>query len=118
NGILVNRGGGVQILHNVIGNNSGDGVRLNASFNTVQDNFIGAADDLSPLPNNQNGVYINSSFNHVTANALAFNGHTGVAVNDGVGNSIRANSIFCNEMAGIDLGYDDPTPNDSVGHDG
>ena len=57
----------------------------------------------SALGNSGDGIEIASSTNTVTNNTIANNGGTGVVVFDGTGNSISTNSIHDNGGLGIDL---------------
>src|SRR4051812_15412065 len=87
---------------NVISGNAGYGVLLFGSDNQVQGNLIGTGPDGStPLGNGQDGIHINGDANVIGsgatgANVIAHNGFAGVAVESGVGNSIRGNAIHNN----------------------
>ncbi len=116
-------GGTVAGAGNVISGNGSNGVRINsstASGNRVQGNRIGTrADGVTSLPNSSDGVrVINSASNNTVGgapgegNIIAFNLGTGVRIESGTGNAIRANSIFSNAGIGIDLGPAGVTPND------
>jgi CSLREA domain-containing protein len=121
-------GGTTAADRNVISGNVNAGVYLALSTNNmVKGNYIGPDANGTFLGNND-GVYINASTNNIIggvaageANIIAFN-VTGVDVIEGqvtaTGNSIRGNSIFGNLSnvywnAGIDLGYDGITTNDT-----
>lgn len=116
----------LPLLANVIAGNLGDGVYItnNSSGNVISGNVIGS--DLSgnlDLGNGGAGVHIdiNSSNNlvggsNLTAGNIIANNYKGVIVGDSaadlsVGNSILTNSIYNNEIIGIDLANDGPTPN-------
>ena len=98
-------------------NNGDSGVQLLQSTNTqIVGNLIGtAADGITPLPNLSAGVdiYDQSSNNIVggviaaASNIIAFNGSNGVRVDGSApqvrSNTIRGNSIYSNNDAGIAL---------------
>jgi CSLREA domain-containing protein len=98
-------------------NNGGYGVQILQSTNTqVIGNLIGtAADGTTPLPNLFEGVLIrDQSSNNIVGgqvagagNTIAFNGRNGVRVDGGSpqvrSNTIRGNSIYSNDAAGIVL---------------
>jgi len=64
-------------------------------------------------------VRISSSFNRIGGtnawqhNIMGFNGGAGVGVFSGTNNAILGNSIFATDGLGIDLDYNQRTPNDS-----
>jgi CSLREA domain-containing protein len=104
---------------NLIGANTGDGVRMLDTVNThdiaLKGNFIGTnSDGTADLGNGGNGVFVSGSFpdrNNVIgdstdSNRIAFNHGAGVSVNTfgGDGQSIRFNRIASNVGLGIDLG--------------
>lgn len=111
---------------NVISGNGNAGLRiagLGAVSNVVQGNFIGvAADGLLPLGNALDGILIcsNAARNVIggafdaAANIIAFNRRNGIGLNSdaGTGNALESNSIYSNELLGIDLALDGPTSND------
>ena len=131
-------GGTTPEARNVISGNAGAGIKITetgAVGTVVQGNFIGTAvDGASPLPNStavvnsSGGIFINRSMNTIiggtgsgAGNVIAFNGRAGIvmfniadsSIANGVGNTIRGNSIFGNEGLGIDLKGDGVTPNDA-----
>ena len=79
-------------------------------------------DARSALPNTGDGVLVTGSANTIggtlpgAGNVIAFNRVAGVSVEDpgSVGNRILGNSIFSNLRLGIDLNGDDRTGNDAV----
>lgn len=117
---------------NLISGNGGNGITFataGANNNLVQGNVIGAAySGILPLPNGKRGIWFTNQafFNLVggdapaSANVIAFNGLSGVALssNAGSGNSLLRNSIFNNSGLGIDLGANGPTANDPMDSDG
>jgi parallel beta-helix repeat protein len=116
-----------SIAQNVISGNS-IGIVFGQPFvsfkqgnnNIIQGNLIGLnAQGTGPLPNDQEGITLQagSSNNTITANKIAFNGASGVAMFGGTRNSIRGNSIFSNGKLGIDLGFNGVTPNDPADAD-
>ncbi len=114
------------LLGNVISGNTSDGIGIigeDADNNRVIHNWIGTdATGEVALGNGESGVDIDGGDQNRIGdtiqhgNTIAHNGHDGVTVRDGTGNSIRVNSIHSNALLGIDLGADGPTAND--GNDG
>jgi parallel beta-helix repeat protein len=104
-------------VRNVIGGNSGSGVRIRlsgATDNVIGLNQIGISGTL-PIPNAGDGVTIDfsASDNSIrSGNVIAHNGARGVFIESGTGNAVRGNSIFLNGALGIDLAPGGPTPND------
>jgi CSLREA domain-containing protein len=109
-------GGATPDKRNLIAGNGEQGVEISASdSNTVQGNLIGTQKNgTSDLGNEQDGVRMTSSSNNlVSDNIVAFNGDpthpdNGVEVlksgtTTPVGNRILSNSIFSNQVLGIDL---------------
>ena len=119
-------GGEDPLLGNVISGNTSDGIGIigeGADNNRVIHNMIGTdATGEVALGNGESGVDIDGGDQNRIGdtiqhgNTIAHNGHDGVTVRDGTGNSIRVNSIHSNALLGIDLGADGPTAND--GNDG
>jgi hypothetical protein len=113
-------------LLTVISGNLGDGIEMVGTHgNTVIGSLIGTdATGVLPLANAGNGIDILNSSNNtigsavaqvgIPANIIAFNGDSGVFVESGNGNDIRANSIYDNALSGIDLAsganLDQPAP--------
>ncbi|MGA9770544.1 MAG: HYR domain-containing protein [Blastocatellia bacterium] len=118
-------GGTNDAARNVISGNDSFGVQIadaGTSSNMVQGNFIGTdASGAFAIGNFDDGVQISlgASGNSVgglasgAGNVIAFNNLNGIAVVDGVSNSILSNSIFSNSLLGIDLGGDGATANDA-----
>jgi titin len=115
---------------NLISGNEAAGIGLfgeGTEGNQIQGNFIGTdITGMSPLGNGISdglpGVRIGegAAGNLIggtepgAGNTIAFNGGPGIALSDdaGSGNSLLSNSVFLNEGLGIDLGFDDVSPND------
>jgi parallel beta-helix repeat protein len=108
------------VVGNLISGNALDGVGLfSALNNAVQGNRIGTDVNGNPsLGNGRFGVHISNccgggpaNGNRIESNIIAGNGSVGVAIFDGVRNSISRNRIFSNGDLGIRL---DPglVPND------
>ncbi len=107
-------GGTAAGAGNVIAGN-GDGVHLSGSDTTgniLWGNLIGTNSSGSDLLGNAgDGVTIdsNASSNTIggtttgTANTIAFNGGSGIAISSGTGNSALSNAIFSNAQLGIVL---------------
>ena len=101
--------GGIGVgAGNVVAGNSGSGVILQGTGNTVQGNWIGTNPALAPgLGNAEDGVYISGDGNLVggTAagafNVITSNAYQGVLVSAGSGNAILSNSIARNVMGGL-----------------
>ena len=127
-------GGTASGAGNIIAGNADSGVGISgyASDNIVEGNWIGTNPGGDHLGNSGGVIVAYGASGNVIggiaagdANTIAFNNGPGVGVafsfnstDYPVGNSIRGNSIHDNNGAGIDLGYDGPTPNDSEGHTG
>ena len=104
---------------NYISANSSAGVHIAVGTgNLVMGNKIGyASDNITALGNAKDGVEveIGASKNVIggqAGNSIAFNGHSGVYIYNGTGNSISSNSITSNKGLGIDLGTTGVTLND------
>jgi Right handed beta helix region len=120
-------GGEDPELGNVISGNTADGIEIigeGADNNRVIHNWIGTdATGEVALGNGESGVDIDGGDQNRIGdtiqhgNTIAHNGHDGVTVRDGTGNSIRVNSIYSNALLGIDLGADGPTANDGTDGD-
>ena len=121
-----NQIGGIGTPPNVISGNGG-GIRIDDSSGiVVQGNYIGVdKTGLAAFGNFWYGVRItNSSYNRIgstsagAGNVIAYNGvfgpdPAGVRVENGIGNTIRGNSIFSQIRGlGIDLAPDGVTPSD------
>jgi parallel beta-helix repeat protein len=123
-------GGTTTVARNVISGNTYHGIQVSAgaSNNIIEGNFVGT--DISgsaPLGNGVIGIYFFNGPHHNSVglktdasgagNVIAFNGYTGVQVDDtnSIGNTIRGNAIFNNGGLGIDLAnpaFSGVTPND------
>jgi ELWxxDGT repeat protein len=125
-GIAFNVGGATMIggttpaARNVISGN-GAGIAGYGSENVVQGNFIGTdASGTQPLGNTGSGISIlRGSFDDViggtasgAANVIAYNGGSGVFIQESYRHSILANSIFSNAGLGIDIDPAGFNPND------
>lgn len=122
-------GGGLG-AGNLISGNGGNGVFIdgaNATGNRVQGSSIGTnAAGTAAIANALHGVMIsNEAASNLIGNALTptrrnrigFNGMTGVFVEEGAANSVRANAIFSNATLGIDLAPVGGTINDPLDPD-
>ena len=118
-------GGVVAGARNVISGNT-IGIQIGAFFsgtvgNVIRGNYIGLnASGTGSLPNTQQGIAITDGVGNSiggtqseAGNKIAFNGGPGVTISTGTGNSIRGNSIFSNNGLGIDLGINGVTANDN-----
>jgi hypothetical protein len=115
-------GGTTASARNVVAANTGGGILVQGSGQTVQGNYVGvAANGTTPL-GNLYGVKVfgfNSRIGGETAgapNLIVNSSEQGVVVTGGTGNSIQRNSIYGNSM-GIDLGNNGVTPNDPLDAD-
>ena len=112
--------GGGEGAGNVIGGNTGAGLRLNSSDNAaVRGNWFGTNAAGTARVGNGIGIEVLSTGTRIGANGanvVAFNG-TGIVVND-LHNAISGNSIHDNKALGIDLGDDGVSPNDAGDVDG
>ncbi len=125
-GIQVWNQDGIQIRHNVVAGNDGQGIWLRAGSTNVdtliQANRIGVgADGLAAVGNTGAGILIETG-SAITiggtlagqANAIANNSGDGVSMTGGTGATIRGNAIYSNGGLGIDLlGSIGPTANDA-----
>ncbi len=125
--------GAVNVVSGNLSGTSGVGIVITGTgtmSNSVQGNDIGLSLTSSPLPNGI-GVFIFAGASNNTvggttaaaANTIAYNGK-GVVVGfvpgdaGATGNAVRGNSIYSNQMLGIDLGNDGVTPNGQAGRTG
>jgi hypothetical protein len=113
-------GGTTAGARNVISGANGYGISMGRfgttalpARNLVEGNFIGTdATGTKPLGNQGSGVVVDGLSNTVggltagAGNVIAYNHGTGVAVGDGTGNAILGNTIFSNQLLGIDLAND------------
>jgi len=116
--------GGTLSDGNLISGNSGNGLTINSSNNTVCGNWIGTeVTGTSGLANGGRGIALTGTAagNEIgapVANRIAFNTLKGVELNTtGIGNTIQHNPIFSNTGIAIDLGIDGPTLNDATDAD-
>jgi CSLREA domain-containing protein len=134
-GVLV--GGTTPASRNIISANghasggTGRGIEFQnqASRNTIQGNLIGVGADGRDLGNVRIGIFccglMTDPPGHVVGgtaegagNVIAFNGAKGIVVSGnrlaftGPRVSILGNSIYSNNLLGVDLSTDGPTPND------
>jgi hypothetical protein len=94
-------GGASAIFGNVISGNSGNGVFLNGSGNTVAFNVIGPA-----IPN---------TFSRIGTHPLPLgNGGDGIRLFTLFANRLSSNFIYANHGIGIDLNGDGPSANDQL----
>jgi hypothetical protein len=111
-------GGAEAGAGNLISGNKGSGVAISGSIfagqNQVLGNYIGTdASGALPLGNGGDGVSISGSKGLTTSqiglttpgagNTIAFNGGSGVRVDQATGNAIRGNALFANTLLGIEL---------------
>jgi CSLREA domain-containing protein len=97
NVISANRGNGIAIFGNPVGNT------------VVQRNRIGTqVDGKAPLGNALNGIAVENTgpdtiggMTKPLGNRIAFNGHDGIVVMNGTGHALLANSIFGNGTLGL-----------------
>lgn len=129
-GLLIDNVAGNRVgAGNVIAGNGGDGILISGVYalaNSIIGNRIGlAAGDDRPLGNAGHGIRVQDASDNLlgddpagTANYIAYNGGSGIAVLTGGGNRLLANSIHDNAGLGIDLGVSGITANDSMDTDG
>ena len=122
NGAQSNQIGGA-IDGNVISGNGGTGININygSAYNTVLGNRVGTdAAAVGIIPNLSHGIFVSADAHQNTigtrqlgqGNLIFHNGGDGIYVFSGTNNSIRGNSIHSNGQLGIDLGFNNTTPND------
>ncbi|MFC1540089.1 kelch repeat-containing protein [Gemmatimonadota bacterium] len=130
-GAIDNQIGGIEPgAGNLISGNEENGIDLvmtSTTGNLIQGNNIGAdISGLKPLGNGNSGIGFGvpaASGNLVggdepiAGNLIAFNGHDGITILEGVENRIFFNVIHSNADLGIDLNGDWITPNDADGTD-
>lgn len=119
-GTYSNRIGSVDpALLTVVSSNRGNGIEMSGTrLNTVVGTLIGTnATGSTPMGNAANGILISNSYQNLVgrvpadasptsgsaANLIAFNGNNGVFIESGIRNAIFANSIYSNDLLGIDL---------------
>jgi CSLREA domain-containing protein len=114
-------GGAEAGARNVISGNRLAGARVNfgTTGTIIQNNFIGTdVSGASPIPYLFSGISL--AFNSRATiggialgqgNRIAFNSVGGIRLDDYIGAAITGNSIFGNDLLGIDLGSDGVTPN-------
>ena len=120
-------GGTSAAARNIIAGNATHGVLIRQTFegsptfaNAVRGNYIGAGPALQDLGNGGDGVRVEGSNTNTIggtlpgqSNLIAFNSGNGVSVVGGIQNRISTNSIFNNDLLGIDLGANGVTANDA-----
>ena len=91
-----------------------------ATGNLVQANRIGTTIAPADFGNGGDGVHISFTASNNTigggpsaGNVIAFNTGRGINVVSGTGNRLSANTIFANDLIGIDLANNGVTPNDA-----
>jgi len=103
------------LLDNVISNNASAGASfLNGAGHSVGSNKIGTTSDgLGAAPNRGGGLYFAyvGTGNIVSDNLIAYNGGSGIAVDDQSHVLIGANDIYANAGLPVDLGHDGFSPN-------
>ncbi len=107
-----------MVTGNVIADSKDEGIRLSGSEMTIQGNWIGASPAGLDLGNGFEGIIaFGADDATIQMNVIAFNLRSGVHIPRGTGNTISENSIFENELLGIDLFGPGVTPNDPDGSD-
>ena len=110
-------GGNTLAARNLISGNFGPGIRITTSGdsppvsgNIIQGNLIGVGADGSDLGNGQTGIILKQTNDSMIGgihphegNVIAFNREAVSVSNDSTGNSIRGNSIFGSDEAGLNL---------------
>lgn len=115
-------GGVVPGAGNVIAGNAEHGIYLHSPMGATQvlGNRIGVGADGMPLGNGGHGVFIVliamentiGGIEEGAANVIAYNGGAGIRLDPAGGNNVfLANSIYSNNLLGIDVGDDGVTPN-------
>ncbi len=109
---------------NTIAGNTQNGILIDGSGNTIENNRIGlATDGTTALANGGSGIKLqgtasNNTIGQASGNTIANNTGDGVTlIGTGIGNAIRRNSIKANGNLGIDLGDDGVTSNDATDSD-
>ena len=111
------------VRNNTVGGNARMGVGIfesTATGNVVQGNLIGTTLAGTDFGNDGDGVHISFTASNNTigggpsaGNTIAFNTGRGINIVSGTGNRLSANSIFSNDLIGIDLNNNGVTPNDA-----
>ncbi len=128
---LGNLGTGIEIAatdtivrSNVVSGNDGHGIEttLGAIGTVIHSNIVGLSADLStPLGNGLDGINVCDGSEDTVVGSVALGGNiisgnleNGIGVEPTAlsGNTWAANSIFDNDLLGIDIGIDGVTPND------
>lgn len=108
---------------NVISGNAGQGIDIafsNSFGNLIAGNYVGTdASGTHRLPNVGAGIWIHQASTNTVGgtgtgavNRIAYNVGSGIQVESGDGNRLLNNSIYRNDVLGIDLGLGTVTPND------
>ena len=121
-GIGIVRAPNNVVRNNTIGGNARMGVGIfesTATGNLVQANRIGTTIAPADFGNGGDGVHISFTASNNTigggpsgSNIIAFNTGRGINIVSGTGNRLSANSIFSNDLIGIDLNNNGVTLND------
>ena len=103
---------------NIISGNTRDGIYFfgTATGNIAINNVVGlGSDGTTALGNARQGIRSDSDGNTIVSNIVAYNQQGGIGISSvGINNKISQNSVYNNVGLGIDLGFDDVTPNDGV----
>ena len=119
-GIVLSAGHGAYIEENLISGNRRAGIFIGTGFYAeIEDNRIGVNAKGEPLGNGASGVFLNISDEltqygsgaDIEDNVIAYNGQWGVCRTPGGEISLTGNAIYGNTSAGIDIGLDNDTPN-------
>jgi len=108
-----------HIRDNVISGNTLDGLEEGGNAGAlggvgITGNAIGTlADGVTPAPNGRHGVLSHGTAVSVWNNVIAYNLGAGVAIDNGTGTWVSANSLHSNGGLGIDLGPLGPATNDA-----
>jgi hypothetical protein len=114
-------GGAVPGAANVISGNGGNGINTTGIPPNILGNFIGTdASRTADLGNSSNGILFSNDiqFAQVRNNVVSFNDNSGVRIpftdfgGENLFNVISSNSVFSNEVLGVDLGDSGVTRND------
>ena len=93
-----------QLLAIAVDNASGNGVALNGSSITLKSDYIGVNLAGAPAGNTGDGVYVTGSNNTIVQNVISANTGNGVALHGAATNTIAANRIGTNPAGSAALG--------------
>ena len=93
-----------QLLAIAVDNASGNGVALNTSSITLKSNYIGVNPAGAPAGNSGDGVYVTGSNNTIAQNVISANTGNGVTLHGAATNTIAANRIGTNAAGSAALG--------------